>query len=182
MRVPEIVPGFATHSHHEPLWSPTVARKTNSLLNLLAEPCRICRRTAVKTLQQMIWRPSLLNQKLRRLASKIRRTFFGDPKRVITQSINSPTERALRCFPSDARELVNVPAGTADQFALGSLYEIWNDLPGGHKWLHYFEFYERVIRRIGSKANSTIRDWGVQRRFSQFVVSGATKRLKNSWH
>lgn len=28
------------------------------------------------------------------------------------------------------------------------LYEIWKSIPGGHKWLHYFEFYERVFQPL----------------------------------
>lgn len=30
----------------------------------------------------------------------------------------------------------------------GEIFEIWNSISGGHKWLHYFEFYERVFQPL----------------------------------
>lgn len=30
----------------------------------------------------------------------------------------------------------------------GDLYRIWRGIPGGHKWWHYFEVYERVVGEL----------------------------------
>lgn len=39
---------------------------------------------------------------------------------------------------------VSRPAGP-DGPAPGALFEIWREIPGGHKWRHYFPFYEELL-------------------------------------
>lgn len=39
--------------------------------------------------------------------------------------------------------------GTDEGQVNGELYSIWKDIPGGHKWHHYFDIYESTIRDLG---------------------------------
>jgi hypothetical protein len=41
-------------------------------------------------------------------------------------------------------------SGKAEQPG-GRLHAIWRDIPGGHKWLHYFDTYEDVLSKFGGR-------------------------------
>ena len=44
----------------------------------------------------------------------------------------------------------SVPAGH-DQIADSELYSLWQTIPGGHKWCHYFPFYDEVLSKFRSR-------------------------------
>jgi len=75
-----------------------------------------------------------------------------EPEAVPEEPVNTFNfpDHVLELFPEEARVPVSItPLSDPDRLAAGRLFELWLQIPGGHKWLHYFPTYEQVLQKLG---------------------------------